>query len=161
MEETLTSGFLQQVDLLAINEDEAGALLGGQFEPGSPGRFLDRLRDLLWSQNDAMKVVLSAGKSGAFALDRSWEFCPSFEVEVASTAGAGDALFGGVIAGLVSGMNLPLALELGTLLAAFSVTSPHTIHPDANLGNLLAFAGENDIALTSQLASRIGKGASG
>ena len=161
MEEALASGLLQQVDLLAINEDEAGALVGGQFDPGAPGRFLDRLGELLRSHNQAMKVVLSAGKFGAFALDSTWDFCPAFEVEVASTAGAGDALFGGVIAGLVSGMSLPLAVELGTLLAAFSVTSPHTIHPDANLANLIAFAAENDITLTNQLVSRIGKGTSG
>jgi hypothetical protein len=32
------------------------------------------------------------------------------------------------------------ALDLGVLLAAYSVTSPHTIHPQATLSSLLSFA---------------------
>ena len=35
---------------------------------------------------------------------------------------------------------LATALDLGVLLAAYSVTSPHTIHPNADFPSLLAFA---------------------
>jgi sugar/nucleoside kinase (ribokinase family) len=76
---------------------------------------------------------------------------------VVSTAGAGDALLAGVLVGLVAGLPLvmnrarrttladqPLAtaLDLGTLLAALSVTSPHTIYPEVSAARLAAFADE-------------------
>lgn len=153
MNEVMAMGLLERVDLLAINEDEAGALVAAPFDPTRPEDFLGRLRERLRSRNPAMLVVMSAGRHGAFALEESWTFVPALPVEVASTAGAGDALFGGVLAGLVLGMDLRLSVELGTLLAAFSVTSPHTIHPDANLENLSAFAEENSIELPSRLTS--------
>ena len=60
-------------------------------------------------------------------------------MEVVSTAGAGDALLAGIIAGLSAGLPLVKdstglarkcgAIDLGLALAAFSVESPHTIHP--------------------------------
>jgi sugar/nucleoside kinase (ribokinase family) len=82
-------------------------------------------------------------------------------VAVVSTAGAGDALLGGVLAGLAAGLPfvppghsrasltgrpLSSALELGALVAAFKVTSPHTIPPDLSLDALLAFAREHGVA---------------
>ena len=48
---------------------------------------------------------------------------------MAGTSGAGDAHLAGIIAGLVEGMPLARAHELGNLAAAASITSPHTIHP--------------------------------
>jgi hypothetical protein len=41
-----------------------------------------------------------------------------------------------------NGWALSSALDLGVLLAAYSVTSPHTIHQEANLPSLLAFASD-------------------
>jgi fructose-1-phosphate kinase PfkB-like protein len=85
---------------------------------------------------------------------------------VASTAGAGDALLGGVLAGLAMGLpfirpgpprsritDRPLssAFELAVLLASFTVTSPHTIHPGVNVGSLRAFAGQTGIVLDEEL----------
>ena len=53
---------------------------------------------------------------------------PAYTVPVASTAGAGDAHFAGILVGLVAGMSLSDAQQLGTLVAALAVTSPHTIN---------------------------------
>ena len=87
---------------------------------------------------------------------------PTLPVPVVSTAGAGDALLGGVLAGLALGLPfapaggpratlaarpLSSALELGALVAAFKVTSPHTIPPDLSLDALLAFAREHGVVL--------------
>ena len=76
-----------------------------------------------------------------------------------STAGAGDALLGGVLTGLAAGLPfvpeggatlarrpLSSALELGALVAAFKVTSPHTIPPDLSLDALVSFAHEHGVA---------------
>jgi sugar/nucleoside kinase (ribokinase family) len=71
-----------------------------------------------------------------------------------STAGAGDSFLAGVIAGLCCGLPIhkgwndetfsatPLhsAVELGTMLASLSVTSPDTIHLSADASLLLRFA---------------------
>jgi sugar/nucleoside kinase (ribokinase family) len=155
---TIDLGLLRSVDLLALNEDEAAAFTGKPYQPGQADVFLRLLATRITglAGKDDIRIVMSAGKDGAFAYeDRHWDFCPGVKVEVASTAGAGDALLGGVIAGLAAGMPLaarrpwrttladrPLqtALDFATVLAALTVTSPHTIHPNADLSEVLAFA---------------------
>lgn len=155
MIEVLDAALLEQVDLLAINEDEGSALVGGDFDPSAPEEFLDQLAALFRKQNREMLAVLSAGKAGAYAFDGAWTFVPSLKVDVAGTSGAGDALFGGTISGIVAGMELRVAVELGVLLASYSVTSPHTIHPEASLETLLLFAGKKRISLTDELSESI------
>jgi hypothetical protein len=54
------------------------------------------------------------------------------------------------LAGLISGSalvqlrsdehSIQSALDFGVLLGSYSTTSPHTIHPDADLNALLSFA---------------------
>ena len=53
------------------------------------------------------------------------------------------------------GRQLTSALELGVLLAAYSVTSPHTIHPEADLGTLVAFAAEVGLSFAPPLGDVI------
>jgi len=148
-------GMFSHVDLLAMNDDEAGMLVGKTFDPAKPQAFLDRCADTLRSYQPHIQVIVSAGKEGAFAFaDGTWDHCPAASVPVVSTAGAGDALLAGVLSALAVGMpfirpgpvrasfsDRPLesAFDFGALLAAYTVTSPHTIHPDANLDALLSF----------------------
>jgi sugar/nucleoside kinase (ribokinase family) len=88
-------------------------------------------------------------------------------VNAASTAGAGDALLAGVLIGLAGGLPavgdgpdrtsfserpLDTALDLGTLLAGFSVTSPHTIHPEADRRALSAFAESLGASMSPEMA---------
>jgi sugar/nucleoside kinase (ribokinase family) len=94
-----------------------------------------------------------------------WNYCPATEVEVASTAGAGDALLGGIIAALAAGTPLlhrepseqkspgPIltALELGVLLASYKCLSPHTIHPSACVETLIEFARDHGRPFSQQL----------
>ena len=109
-----------------------------------------------------VRLVVTAGARGAFAFDgAAWAHVPALPVAVVSTAGAGDALLGGVLTGLAAGLPfapagspppslagrpLSSALELGALVAAFKVTSPHTIPPDLSLDALVAFAREHGVA---------------
>jgi sugar/nucleoside kinase (ribokinase family) len=162
IEEARETGFLSLVDLLALNEDEAAALAGAPFPGGDPEAFLLRLSSGVPALRAGVRLVVSAGARGAFAFDgAAWAHAPALPVDVVSTAGAGDALLGGVLAGLASGLPfvpagqsrstlagrpLSSALELGALVAAFKVTSPHTIPPDLSLDALLAFAREHGVA---------------
>ena len=156
MAEARRLDFFATVDLRALNEDEASALTGVPFDPAAPSGLLDACANLLTATQAAMRIVVSLGPHGAFALaDGRWEYSPSLKVAVASTAGAGDALLGGLLAALATGApfvtkgplrhtlsDRPLAsaVDFGVLVAALKVTSPHTIHPDARLDTLLAFA---------------------
>ncbi|MFA6109018.1 MAG: PfkB family carbohydrate kinase [Candidatus Latescibacterota bacterium] len=146
---------LALTDLLVINEDEAGRLADAEWDPAEPASFLDRLTKTLAALAPTARVVMSAGSAGAFAWEGgAWDHCPVPETKVASTAGAGDALTAGVLCGLLTGLPLTggstrvrfsgrpveTALDLGVLLASFSVTSPHTIHPEIDLTTLAEFA---------------------
>jgi len=143
-------------DIVSLNEDEAAAITGVAFDENSLDHFLCELSTDLTRANPDMRIILSAGKEGAYGFaDGVWHNTPAAKVEVASTAGAGDALLSGTLAGIAAGMpfiaegpkretlaDAPLmsALDFGVLLAGLSVTSPHTIHPDADLAGLVEFA---------------------
>ena len=160
-------GLFGQVDLLSVNQDEAAAILGRPAGPGPIETMLDDLAAELVSAQPGMRIILSAGAGGAFGYAGGlWDFCPAARVNVASTAGAGDALLAGAIAGLAGDLPLiepgpkrrsladrPLAsaLDLGVLLAGFSVTSSHTIHPDADGRTLVEFAAGLGVALTGPM----------
>jgi sugar/nucleoside kinase (ribokinase family) len=139
-------------DLVAMNEDEAATWIGCPFEPDAPARFLATCAEAMSRQSRRVQLVVSAGPHGAFAYDgNTWEHRPAPAVPVASTAGAGDALLAGVLSGLAVGMPLVAdrnqALDRGTpfqsalmfavTLAAFTVTSPHSIHPECSLEQVL------------------------
>jgi sugar/nucleoside kinase (ribokinase family) len=159
---------LRQADLVAMNEDEAAALTGQPFPAGDVRPFLDQCAATLESYSKDVRILLSAGEMGAFAFGgREWNRRPAVMVPVASSAGAGDALLGGVMAGLAVGVPLTVArpwetagpprplenaLDLGVVLASYTVTSPHTIHPDACLGNLLAFVQQHGLGFAEPLA---------
>jgi sugar/nucleoside kinase (ribokinase family) len=158
--EARDTGLLSHVDVVALNEDEAGALVGEPWPADEPTPFLDRCARALRAAQPTMRAVITAGPQGAFGFDGgAWGHVPALPVPVASTAGAGDALLGGLLAGLAAGLPfaasargglaerpLASALDLGTLVAAFKVTSPHTIPPGLSLGPLLAFARGHGVA---------------
>jgi len=172
--EASREGMFARVDLVALNEDEAGMLIGKTWDAANPQPFLDRCAEALTSCSRNMQIILSAGKQGAFAFEGgSWDYCPALSVPVASTAGAGDALLGGVLAALAGGLpftkpgpvrasfcDRPLesAFDLGVLLAAYKVTSPHTIHPEANLDSLISFGREMGVTFAESMTERFRRG---
>jgi sugar/nucleoside kinase (ribokinase family) len=129
----LGSGILSCGDLLAVNEEEARALLG----VARSGRDLaGSLHSFLSGFNPGILLLMTCGKNGAYTADRGYvEYIPSLPVEVVSTAGAGDAFLGGALAGLALGLpfqkrrsderfgetRLESAAELGALCAGMSV----------------------------------------
>lgn len=55
------------LDLLAMNEDEAGILIGKTLDPAYPQLFLDSCIDMLRPCQPYHQIIVSAGKQGAFA----------------------------------------------------------------------------------------------
>lgn len=144
------------VDLLALNQEEASDIVGYACSEENRSRFLADCAEALTSVQPAIQIVISAGSQGVYAFEEgTWRGYTAHRVPIASTAGAGDALLAGIVSGLAAGLPLtyagdPLqtfsgseihsAVEFGLILASFSVTSPHTIHPEANLRSLDQFA---------------------
>ena len=161
MAQARETDFLSVVDLLSLNEEEAAALAGEPAPPEGPEPVLQRLSEVALAVRPGIRLVVTAGARGAFAFDGSaWTHTPTLPVRVVSSAGAGDALLGGVLSGLAAGLPftrptahratlaaqpLASALDLGALVAAFKVTSPHTIPPDLSLDAVLAFAREHGV----------------
>ena len=159
----LELGMFANLELVSLNEGEAAVLAGREFDAADPESFLRACESRLAATYPNLRVAVTAGSLGAFAFCKgAWDFCPAPKVKVASTAGAGDALLAGLIAGVVAGLPflrpdaclrretgavLASALDLGVLLASYTVTSPHTIHPQANRQTLLAFAAEMGLPL--------------
>jgi sugar/nucleoside kinase (ribokinase family) len=149
-------GMFDLLDLVALNDGEAEVLVGQPLSLETPAYFLRSCQEFLSHSNPNLKMVVSAGGSGAYGLTaRDCHFCPAPKVEVASTAGAGDALLGGVLAAIAAGIpflprsgspanrpdrSIESALQLGVLLASYKCQSPHTISPSACLDTLVEFA---------------------
>ncbi|HXY49015.1 MAG TPA: PfkB family carbohydrate kinase [Terriglobales bacterium] len=150
------AGMFDLLDLVALNESEAEELVGHRLEPESPEPFLRHCQRLLHSFYPHLQLVVSAGKAGAYGLTaKTQNFCPAPRVKVASTAGAGDALLGGILAAIAAGLpflrtdgnsrddrSIETALEFGVLLASYKCLSPHTINPSASIDALMEFAGD-------------------
>jgi sugar/nucleoside kinase (ribokinase family) len=164
VERARDDGLFELADLVALNADEAGALAGRALDPDDPDASLAALVEATGADRRRLRLVVTAGAAGAFAYDDGrWHHRGSIPADVAGTAGAGDALLGGVLAGLAAGVplvpeagvsptSLTSALDLGVLLATVSVTSPHTIHPHAGLGALVDLAGRTGLTFGPPLA---------
>lgn len=134
---------LKQVDLLALNQDEAASLTTLGQGTASPQKIAEAAIRHLSMEYPGMWLSVTAGKSGSWSWDGARiYFCPACHVEAVSTAGAGDAHLAGLIAGIAVRLSLEEAQELATLTAAMAVTSPHTIHPGLNRANLNDFANQ-------------------
>jgi ribokinase len=150
MSEAIEGGLLSQTDLLAINLDEAAAAAGVSVDDGPASSVVEAAIQRLGALQPSLQLTVTAGVQGSWSWDgQSLVHLPALPAEVASTAGAGDAYLAGAIAGLVAGLPLSQAQELATLVAALSVTSPHTIHPEIERSSLRAFAGALPIPLST------------
>ncbi|MHC5034686.1 MAG: carbohydrate kinase family protein, partial [Planctomycetota bacterium] len=142
-----SSGMLGKVDLLATNIDEAAAAAGVPNDQ-APAAVAEAATQALRRAQPSMQVSITAGTHGSWAWDgERLTYSPALELEAASTAGAGDAHFAGMLAGLASGLPLAEAQELAVLVAALSVTSPHTINKEIDGESLWAFADRMHVPL--------------
>lgn len=144
---------LRRAHLVSLNHDEASALVemtGTEADPASVARAAcDRLSRI----NPSLWVAVTAGRAGSWVWGGSaLHHYPAIEANVASTAGAGDAFLAGLLVGITARLSLGDAQALATLLASFSVTSPHTIHPDLDRRSLSAFAARLNVVLPVPLS---------
>ena len=133
----LEHGGLELCDLLIINQEEAATLFNASEAD------LECLISAVQQQiPDTLTVIVTLGKDGSLVIDRNQSAQkPGQVVDVASTAGAGDAFTAGVICGLHFGHDLfGRAMEFGSFFAGRSVTCKHTIDPSITRDLVLDFA---------------------
>lgn len=139
---------LANVDLLALNLHEAAMLAGVSFEE-APEFVVEAAIEVLLQISSSIQVSITAGVHGSWVWDgEKLKYAPIYPVEVAGTAGAGDAHFSGILTGLAAGLSLDEAHDLGVLIAALSVTSGHTISKDISRESLKVFADTQNASLS-------------
>lgn len=150
------SGMLANVDLLAINIDEAAALAAIPAERPAAA-VVEAVIKLLRQISSSIQVSITAGLHGSWVWDgERLTHAPAYEIEAISTAGAGDAHFAGILTGLAAGLPLAEAHELGILAAALSVTSPHTINKDVDRSSLRTLADATRAPLCKRVRELLG-----
>jgi len=154
IEPAIEMGLLVETDLLAMNRDEAAAAAGIRFPSsgGDPQPIVESALARLVAINPDLQLTITAGGWGSWSWDgKNVQHMPAFPTELVSTAGAGDAFLAGVIAGRIAGLKFQEAQELGMLVAAHSLTSPHTIDLQINRTSLSSFATKAKLNLSTQV----------
>ena len=148
----LDAGIMKNVDLLAINIDEANAVAGSQNNKTDTSSIVQSAIRKLHSCNRNILISVTVGKNGSWCWDgHKLNGFPAVKTEAVSTAGAGDAFFSGIICGLSLGLHLFDAQQLASLLAGLSVTSRDTIHKGADRQLLQKFLIKSDITFSETI----------
>ena len=118
LERALAAG----VDLVAPNEAEARALVGATTNAGVgdlAGALCNRGAGAAW---------VSAGADGSYLADGdgAWHFAAPPPDRIVNAVGCGDALVGGLAAGIARGLGLHDAAALGTAAAADKLRHLHS-----------------------------------
>ncbi len=154
--ELLGSGLVQELDLLALNRDEAGAVCGLAPGSASPDEIAHRTVERLLDLNPGLRISVTAGGAGSWFWDgASLRRAHPILVPVQAAAGAGDAHLAGMIVGLTAGLGWK-AQQLASLLAALSVTSPHTIYPGIDRKPLRSLAERSGVPLDAEVMEMLG-----
>jgi ribokinase len=158
MEYVITSGILVHVDLLSVNLDEAAAIVAKSLENDPPIAIVETATQKLLDINSKLTFCITAGRNGSWSWDgKELTHIPAITIEVVSTAGAGDAFLASLIVGHVANLSLIEAQGLATLVAALSITSPHTIHPDINRQAIYTLATKRQLQLSQAQLSLLEK----
>jgi len=152
-------GLFANLDLLAINRHEAATLVRMQAEGPSFKDIVESAAAALISRYPELLVSITGGADGSWLCEgRRFIYRPAITAEACGTAGAGDAHLAGLLAGLSAGLSFDRAHELAGLLASFSVTSPHTIHPGAGQAGLRDFALRSGVSLSKEVRELLESG---
>ncbi len=155
--EVLAEGLLQNVDVIALNQDEACAFAGLSHHFDSQ-EIATRTVEHLRAINNRLFIVVTAGRHGSWSWDgESIQHAPAFITPVQSTAGAGDAHLAGILTGLTNGIGLHDANRFGSLISAMKVRSPHAINPTINARTVLAAAHRVGFELPQELRTSLGR----
>jgi ribokinase len=148
----LEAGVMTNVDLIAINIDEASAVAGSFVDIKNTASIVKSAIRKLQKNNKKIIVSITAGKQGSWCWDgHQLNSFPAIKTETICTAGAGDAFFSGIICGIALGLHLFEAQQLASLIAGLSVTSPNTIHKGIDRHSLYKFLQTSDLTFSEKI----------
>jgi sugar/nucleoside kinase (ribokinase family) len=148
----IDAGVITNVDLIAINIDEASAVAGSFVDKTNTASIVQSAIQKLQMNNKNIMASITAGKQGSWCWDgHQLNSFPAIKTETISTAGAGDAFFSGIICGLALGLHLFEAQQLASLVAGLSVTSPNTIHKGIDRHTLYKFLHTSDLTFSKKI----------
>ena len=111
-------GMLSRVDLLIVNELEAGFYC--QTEISSPEKAKEEILKMATALHNT--CIFTLGKAGSVVCDGNrTEFVPSKKVQAVESTGAGDSFIGGCCYALLSGMDIFEAARFATCCSAKTV----------------------------------------
>ena len=117
----LPEGLLSQVSILVPNESEASLLAGIPVKDAASAIEAARI----FRQQGVGCVVVTLGDQGVAVVDAAGErHIAAHKVRAVDTTAAGDTFIGGLTAGLMEGMSMDAAVELGQRAGALCVTRP-------------------------------------
>lgn len=146
---------LSQLDVLAINRDEAAALAGCD-PAASPDSVVEAAAKVARYRYPQLSLVVTAGRDGSWVWDgRELTRDHGIETHSRNAAGAGDAHLGGVIAGLAAGIGLAEANSFATIVSALKVRSPDTISADLDVAAVITAAAAAGRTIPAPLLRRL------
>ena len=121
---------MQKTGCLVCNLEEAGLLFSDDYERLSPEEFAPVLSKKVISANIPKMVVTMGPKGAVFAeIDGNYGICPSINVAVIDTTGAGDGFFAGIAIGLTYGKTLAETCRIATRLASSVISTKENVCP--------------------------------
>jgi pseudouridine kinase len=124
--------FLPQLYLVTPNEGETAALCRLDNPATTHDTAIDAARQLVTM--GAKIAVVTLGESGlAYADANGGGYIRAVRTQVVDSTGAGDALSGAVIFGLLNEVDLDEAVRLGTTAASLTLGSRETVLPDLSV----------------------------
>ena len=121
---------IQKTRCFICNQQEAGIYFADDFSALGLEEMADELaRRVQAARMQAMVVTMGARGAVWAEISGASGICPAASVQVCDTSGAGDAFCAGVSVGLSCGKSMQEACEIGTRLAAATITVPESVCP--------------------------------
>lgn len=121
---------IKRTNCFICNIQEAGIFFADDFSTLSPDEMAEELEKRIQAAGLNSMVVTMGSEGAVWAEARGgYGVCPSVQVQVCDTSGAGDAFCAGVSIGLSYGKSLAEACVIGTRLATATITVPESVCP--------------------------------
>ena len=121
---------IKRTNCFICNIQEAGIFFADDFSTLSPDEMAEELEKRIQAAGLNSMVVTMGSDGAVWAEARGgYGVCPSVQVQVCDTSGAGDAFCAGVSIGLSYGKSLAEACVIGTRLATATITVPESVCP--------------------------------
>jgi len=133
---------LPEIDYFLPNDDEA-AQITGQTDP------LQQLREL--SGYGANTAIITLGEKGAVAVrdGKCWQI-GAYSVDCVDPSGSGDAFTGGIIAGVLRGLDMPGMLRYASAFGACATRALGTTGGLLSVAGTEAFIAEHPMEIDSR-----------